>query len=180
MPGFLDRFLKKEWWTIKAPGMFAERNFTKSPVNVTQGKKLSSDAMKGRVYESNLSDLNTQLSNTKKIRLIVEDTDGGNKLALTNFYGMDTTRDHLNSLIRKWHSLIECFVNAKTSDGFLLRFFVIASTKKAAKRQLKATCFAQQSQIKSIRKIMNTIDSKEVKRSTLKELVPKSRSFDFL
>ena len=28
-----DRFLKKEWWTIRAPGMFSNRNFTKSPVN---------------------------------------------------------------------------------------------------------------------------------------------------
>merc|ERR1711976_65558 len=70
-----DRFLKKEWWDIKAPGMFINRKFTKSPVNVSAGKKLSSDAMKARVYEVNLGDLNGQGALTyKKIKLIVDDS----------------------------------------------------------------------------------------------------------
>jgi len=168
-----DRFLKKEWWTIRAPGMFQERNFTKSPVNVTAGKKLSSDAMKGRIYEANLGDLCPGVKANKKIQLVVDDTDGGSKLALTNFYGMNTTTDHTCSLIRKWHSLIECHVDAKTQDGFLMRFFLLATTKKNSQRQLKATCFAQRSQIKQIRKIMTQTVTKEVKKVNLRELIPK-------
>lgn len=153
--------------------MFAERNFTKSPVNVTQGKKLSSDQMKGRVYEVNLGELNN-MGTHKKIKLIVDDTsDTGSKTALTNFYGMNTTTDHLCSLIRKWHTLIEAFVDAKTSDGFLMRFFVLASTKKNPRKQLKATTFAQRNQVKQIRKIMTSTLMKEVKKGTLKDLVPK-------
>lgn len=152
--------------------MFTERNFTVSPVNVTAGERFSHEMMKGRVYTVSLGDLN-QVSAHKKIKLIVdEESEPGTKLALTNFYGMDTTRDHLCSLIKKWHSLIECFVDVKTSDGFLLRFFVVASTKKAKKQQ-KATSYAQHSQIKQIRKIMHTAVTKEVKRSTLKDIVPK-------
>lgn len=152
--------------------MFSERNFTTSPVNVTAGEKFSQDQMKGRVYTVSLGDLN-QVNPHKKIKLIVDDEmEKGSKIALTNFYGMDTTKDHLCSLIRKWHTLIDCFVDAKTTDGFLLRLFVTCSTKKAKKQQ-KATSYAQQSQIKQIRKIMHTTLLKEVKKSQLKDLVPK-------
>ena len=152
--------------------MFSERDFTISPVNVTAGEKFSYEAIKGRVYTVSLGDLN-QTNPHKKIKLIVdEEAEKGSKVALTNFYGIDTTRDHLCSLIRKWHTLIDCFVDAKTSDGFLLRLFITCSTKKA-KRQQKATSYAQESQIKQIRKIMSSVIVKEVKKSTLKELVPK-------
>jgi small subunit ribosomal protein S3Ae len=168
-----DRFLKKEWWTVRAPGMFVERNFTKSPANITAGKKLASQNMIGRVYEVNLGELNN-MGTHKKIKLIVDDvSDTGSKTCLTNFYGLDTTTDHLCSLVRKWHTLVEAFVDAKTSDGFLMRFFVLASTKKNPKRQLKATTFAQTNQVKQIRKIMVSTIMKEVKKGTLKELVPK-------
>ena len=167
-----DRFLKKEWWTVKAPGMFANRNFTKSPVNQTAGKKLSSDAMKGRVYEANFGDLCPGQTPSKKIKLIVEDAEGSSKIAVTNFYGFDTTRDHLCSLIKKWRSLIEVHVDCKTSDGFLMRFFVITFTARG-KDQLKATSFAQRSQIKQIRAIIKKIIVSNVTKSTLKELVPK-------
>jgi small subunit ribosomal protein S3Ae len=128
--------------------------------------------MKGRVYTVSLGDLNSTAPH-KKIKLVVdEETEKGSKVAMTNFYGMDTTRDHLCSLIRKWHTLIDCFVDAKTADGFLLRLFVSASTKKP-KGQQRATSYAQVNHVKQIRRIMTTLVSKEVKKSTLKELVPK-------
>lgn len=152
--------------------MFAARNFTKSPVNQTQGKKLSSDGMKGRVYEVNFGDLNPGQLPTKKIKLIVEDADGASKVAQTNFYGFDTTRDHLCGLIHKWHSLIDTFVECKTSDGFLLRFFVICFTARARNQQ-KATSFAQRSQIKQIRAIIKKVIVSACVKSTLKELVNK-------
>jgi len=152
--------------------MFQERNFTISPVNVTAGEKFSHEQMKGRVYTVSLGDLNN-VSAHKKIKLVVdEELEKGSKVALTNFYGLDTTRDHLCSLIRKWHTLIDCFVDAKTSDGFLLRFFITASTKKGRK-QMKATSYAQQSQIKQIRKVMVNVINKEVKKHSLKNVVPK-------
>ncbi len=152
--------------------MFTNRKFTKSPVNVSAGKKLSSDALKGRVYEANLGDLNGTNA-YKKIKLIIDDaSETRTRVALTNFYGMDTTRDHLCSLIRKWHSLIEATVDAKTSDGFILRLFPIAFTKRGDK-QLKATTYAKRSQVKQIRKKMVEIITKAVSKSTLKDVVDK-------
>ena len=167
-----DKFLKKEWWTIKAPGMFANRNFTLSPVNQTVGKKLVTDNVKGRVYEANFGDLNKGQNPSKKIKLIVEEAEQGGKVATTNFYGLDTTRDHLCSLIRKWTSLIDIFVDCKTSDGFLMRFFVICFTAKTPNQQ-RGTSYAQRSQIKQIRAIIKKIIISNVKKSTLKDLVTK-------
>ena len=167
-----ERFLKKEWWNIKAPGMFMKRMFTQSPVNQTVGKKLASESMKGRVFEANLGDLNSGYEANKKIKLIVEDADGKSKVALTNFYGLECTRDYLCSLIRKWHTLIDLFVDCKTSDGFLMRFFVVAFTANEYK-QKKATCYANRSQVKQMRAIMTKIITRVCKSSTLKDLVGK-------
>ena len=167
-----ERFLKKEWWNVKAPGMFMKRMFTYSPVNQTVGKKLASEAMKGRVYEANLGDLNQGYESNKKIKLIVEDADGSSKIALTNFYGLDCTRDYLCSLIRKWHTLIDTFVDCKTNDGFLMRFFIVAFTAKNY-YQKKAICYANRSQVRQMRAIMTKIITKECKSSSLKDLVGK-------
>lgn len=165
--------MKKEWWNVKAPGMFAVRNFTKTPVNQSAGKKLASDNLKGRVFEVNIGDLNKTSAKTayNKIRLIVDDASETNtKTCLTNFYGMETTRDRMCTLIRKWHTLIEAVVDAKTSDGFVLRFFPIAFTKRGP-QQLKATTYAQRSQVKQIRKVMSDVIIKTVAKLSLKDLV---------
>jgi small subunit ribosomal protein S3Ae len=154
--------------------MFVNRKFTKTPVNVSAGKKLSSDALKGRVFEVNLGDLNqTSTLASKKIRLIVDDaSESKARVALTNFYGMEATRDHLCSLIKKWHTLIEAAVDAKTTDGFVLRFFPLAFTHRT-KYQLKATTYAQRSQVKQIRQKMVDVITKEVSKCSLKDLVGK-------
>ena len=155
--------------------MFQNRNFTKTPVNQTQGKTYSHEGMKGRIFEISVGDLNPgSKSAYQKVKLIVDDatTEATNKECTTNFHGLTTTKDHLCSLIRKWHTLIETFVDVKTTDGFLLRFFIVAFTLKS-KHQLKATSYAQRSQIKLIRRKMNEVVTKEVNKSTLKELVSK-------
>jgi small subunit ribosomal protein S3Ae len=153
--------------------MFTNRKFTKTPVNQSAGKKLSSDTLKGRVFEMNLADLNAGGAAYKKVRLIIDDaSESKNRTALTNFHGMDTTRDHLCSLIRKWHTLIEAVVDAKTSDGFVLRFFPIAFTQRG-KYQIKATTYAKRSQVKQIRKKMAEVITREVSKTSLKDLVSK-------
>ena len=60
----------------------------------------------------------------------------------------------------------------KTTDGFLLRLFCIAFTKKR-KDQVKKTCYAQASKIRLIRKKMFEIMTKEVASSPLPEVVEK-------
>lgn len=169
-----DRFLKKEWWTVKAPGMFVNRDFTKSPINVTQGKTYSHEQIKGRIFEVSVGDLNPGSKTAyQKMRLVVDEAaDINNKVCLTNFNGLTTTKDHLCLLIRKWHTLIETFVDVKTQDNFSLRFFVVAFTKKN-NHQLKATSYAQRSQVKLIRKKIADVVHAEVSKVALKDLVSK-------
>jgi len=166
-----DPFLKKEWYDIKAPSMFSTRNCGKTLVSRTQGTKIATEELKGRVLEVNLADLNTDEDQSyKKIKLCIEDVQGRN--CLTDFHGMTLTRDKLCSLIRKWHTLIEAHVDVKTSDGYLVRMFVIAFTARR-QEQVKTNCYAQSAQIRKIRRKMMEIMTAEAGKVQLRELVKK-------
>lgn len=167
-----DSFLKKEWYDLKAPPtIFTVKGFGKTIASKTVGTKLSVDSLKGRIYEVNLADLNKDEEHGyRKIKLCCEDVQG--KACLTDFHGMDMTRNHLCSLIRKWHSLIEAHVDVKTSDGYSLRVFCIAFTQRR-KNQVKSTCYIQTSKAKMIRKRMKDVITAECGKSSLHDLVKK-------
>jgi len=167
----VDPFLKKDWYDIKAPSMFSVRTAGKTLVTRTQGTKIASDGLKGRVFELSLADLNNDEDQAfRKMKLRCEDVQGKN--VITNFWGMDLTTDKLRSLVRKWQSLIECYVDVKTTDGYFVRMFCIAFTKKR-QNQVKKSCYAQSAQIKKIRAKMTEIMLKEAASCDLKELVTK-------
>lgn len=166
-----DPFTRKEWYDVKAPSMFVNRLAAKSPVTRTTGTKVASEAIKGRVFTVSLADLNkAEDMDYRKIKLVGEEVQG--KTLLTNFYGMDMTRDKLNSLIRKWQTLIEASADVKTTDGYVLRLFAIAFTKRRP-NQIRKTSYAKASQIRAIRQKMVEIMKAEAGKSDLKELVKK-------
>merc|ERR1711915_608474 len=68
--------------------------------------------------------------------------------------------------------LIECNVDVKTTDGYLMRVFAIGFTKKR-NNQVKKTCYAQSAQVKAIRKKMSEIITREVTSNDMKEVVNK-------
>mmetsp|Transcript_25101 Transcript_25101/g.45459 ORF Transcript_25101/g.45459 Transcript_25101/m.45459 type:complete len:263 (-) Transcript_25101:590-1378(-) len=166
-----DAFAKKDWYDIKGPSYFSVRNVGKTLVTRTQGTKIASEGLKGRVFEVSLADLQKNEEDAfKKIRLRIEDVQGRN--CLSNFYGMDFTTDKLRFLIRKWQSLIEAHVDVKTTDGYSLRMFCIAFTKKR-QGQVKRTCYAQSGQTRAIRKKMVEIMTREASSCDVKDLVAK-------
>lgn len=170
--------------------MFKNRNVGYSLVNRTQGTRtifffflrarllttlragIAADSLRGRVFTTCLADLqqNDEDLAHRKIKLKCEDVSG--KSLLTTFYGMDLTSDKLRSLVRKWQSLIEVQVDAKTTDGFTLRLFAIAFTKRRP-NQVRSTTYAQSSQIRKIRKKMAAVIRREVSTCELKDLVVK-------
>ena len=166
----VDPFTRKEWYDIMAPAMFANRKIGKTLVNRTQGTKIASDGLKGRVFEVSLGDLNNSEFDFRKFRLICEDVQGRN--CLTNFHGMKFTRDKLCSIVKKWHTLIEANVAVRTTDGYLLRLFCIGFTKKSA-HQVKKTTYAQSSKVRQIRAKMIEHIQKEVQGSDLKDVCNK-------
>jgi len=167
----IDPYTRKEWYDVKAPSMFGVRQVGKCIVSRTHGTKIASEGLKGRSFEVSLADLNkNEEQGHRKIKLRSEDVQGRN--VLTQFHGMDLTTDKLRSLVRKWHTLIEAHVDVKTTDGYHLRMFCIAFTKRRS-NQLKKTSYAQSSQIRAIRKKMTDIMTHEAVTSTLKDLVVK-------
>jgi len=166
-----DPFARKEWYDVKAPNMFDTRNVGKTIVSRTHATRVASDNLKGRIYEVSLADLNKNEEQAhRKIKLRAEDVKGKN--VITNFHGMDLTTDKLRSLVRKWQSLIEAHVDVKTTDGFFIRLFAIAFTKRRP-NALKKTAYAQTSQIRTIRRKMMDIMTHEATTSTLRDLVVK-------
>merc|ERR1712046_460134 len=133
--------------------------------------KIATEELKGRVLEMNLADLNSDEDQSfKKIKLCIEEVQGRN--CLTDFHGLSLTRDKICSLIRKWHTLIEANVDVKTTDGYLVRLFVIAFTKKRPD-QVSTKCYAQSAQIRKIRKKMVEIMVNEAGKVSLRDLVKK-------
>ena len=66
-----------------------------------------------------MADLQNDEDNAhRNIKLCCEDVQGYN--VLTNFHGMQLTRDKLCSLIKKWQTLIEANVDVRTTDGTYL------------------------------------------------------------
>lgn len=171
-----DPFIKKEWYDVRAPNVFPKRDVGKTFTTKTSGKKLAKDSLLNRVIEVSLGDLKADAEDDafRKFKLKVEAVQGTQ--CLTNFYGMTLSTDKLRSLVRKWHSLIDAYVDVKTADGYVLRVFVIAFTKKRP-NQHKKTSYAQSAQIKKIRKKMIEIIQKESQTSLsefVKKLIPES------
>ena len=192
-----DPFARKELYNIKAPSIFVNRNAGKTIITKTTGTskwlffyiihvayhcvtlnnifftEIASEGLKGRVFEISLAELNggDEAQAFRKIRLVCEDVQGTD--VVTNFHGMDMTRDKLCSLIRKWQTLIEGSVDVRTTDGYVLRMFAIAFTKKQPNQGARSTSYAQSGQVRSIRKKMFEIMTEEASKCDLKELVQK-------
>ncbi|GME79248.1 unnamed protein product [Ambrosiozyma monospora] len=167
----VDPFSRKEWYDIKAPTTFENRNVGKTLINKSTGLKNAADGLRGRVFEVNLADLQGSEDHAfKKVKLRVDEVHGKN--LLTNFHGLDFTTDKLKSLVRKWQSLVEANVTVKTADDYVLRVFCVAFTKRQA-NQVKKTTYAQSSQLREVRKKMMEIMAREVSNCTLAQLTGK-------
>jgi len=166
-----DPFSRKDWYDIKAPAIYSNRQIGKTVVNRTQGTKIASDSLKGRVVEANLADLNKDEDQAfRKLKFRIEEVQGKN--VLTDFYGMDVTSDRLKSLLRKNQTLIEAHQDVSTTDGYRLRLFIIAFTQKR-KESTKKTAYAQSSQIRAIRRKMFAVMKREAETVELKDLFVK-------
>lgn len=167
-----DSFSKKEWYHVKAPAVFPNRNIGRTVVSKTSGNKLSRDSLLGRVFEVSLGDLkpNSEDDAYRKFSLKVQEVHGNQ--CLTNFSGMSLTTDKLRSLVRKWQTLIEANVEVKTTDGFLLRIFCIGFTR-ARPNQVRKTSYAQAAQARALRRKMVEIIKREASTVEMNELVAK-------
>jgi small subunit ribosomal protein S3Ae len=141
-------------------------NFKLTPLEI------ASDSLKGRVVETSLADLNDKSEQMawRKVKLCVEEVQG--RSCLTNFHGLDMTRDKYCSYLKKWQTTIEVHSEVKTNDGYILRIFVVAFTGRQT-GQIRKCSYAQHAQVKRIRKAITEILTKEASSVSLQELVQK-------
>jgi len=169
-----DPFLKKESYDIRVPAVFPVKSKSagRTIATKTQGTKIARDTLLGRVIEVSLGDLkdDTQDEAYRKFKLRVEDVNGFN--CLTQFHGMNLTTDKLRSIVRKWQTLIEAYVDIRTNDGYAVRIFAIGFTKKHKDHE-KKTAYASAAQTRAIRKKMIDIINKETTNIDLNQLVEK-------
>ncbi|KAM0677879.1 ribosomal 40S subunit protein S1B [Binucleata daphniae] len=148
----VDTFAKKEWYDLKTPQMFSNSSAGKTLVTRSSAKQNLSKLLYGRCFEANQADLNNnEENNFRKFKFVIDDVRG--KEAHSSFYGMDLTTDKARGIIKKWHTLIEGDTLIKTEDGYLLRVFVMAQSKRS-EGFTKARCYIQSTAIKKIRKEM--------------------------
>eukprot|EP01084_Bolivina_argentea_P011152 20840_1 len=173
----LDPFLKKDWLVVKVPKYMptTENHFRVGYTPANKGK--ARKALESRSFVINLGDLQNdekknqhEQLNCKKFKFITEEVFGS--LVLTQWHGMQITRDKRCSLIRKWHSMIEAFCDAKTTDGYVLRIKALAFTKRQS-TQIKKNCYAKTSQMRIIRARMREIIRNHISSTDLKGVVEK-------
>merc|ERR1712018_929367 len=141
---------KKDWYDVKAPSMFNIRQIGKTLVTRTQGTKIASEGLKGRVFEVSLADLQTDEVAFRKFKLVAEEVQGRN--VLTNFHGMDLTTDKLRSMVKKWQTLINANVDVKTTDVFFFVSSVLVSQRSVQIKLRRPVMLSTQRSVLSARR----------------------------
>ena len=170
-----DTFLKKEWRHVYVPGYFAKQDpgsVTKREIGYTVSHKCArgktpSDYLNNRVFELSHGDLTEEQSHAYRL-FSWKSVDVQNNDVLTVFAGMRLTTDKLSSLLRKYRTLIDAEVDARTADGFILRASSIAFTKRLNPN--KRACYAKQSVRRLIRDVCVASMQDAIQKSTIPQL----------
>lgn len=118
-----------------------------------------------------LSDL-TKKENLSYRKIKLKGSEFKDNSCETAFYGMDMTRDKLCSVVKKWQTTIETSIDIKTEDGFFLRIFCIAFSKRK-KKQVKKTSYLTSSVIRALRRKIIKVVIKFTSHYNLKNIVGK-------
>jgi len=161
-------FSKKQWYKIQSPPSVANSvQVGWTPVNKTQGTKLSKDSLIGRVCEVSYADIQENtLFPYKKVRMQVEEVKGSS--LYTSFYGINIIKEKLYQYLRKRMSLIDVVADIRTQDGYILRVLITTFTAKKPNQQ-KINNYAKHSQIRAIRKAFVKYIARRASKSAISE-----------
>lgn len=144
-------FAKKQWYKIQSPPSVANSvQVGWTPVNKTQGTKLSKDSLINRVCEVSYADIQepTQFA-YKKVKMQVEEVKGS--ALYTSFYGISIIKEKLYQYLRKRMTLVDVVADVRTMDGYILRVLITTFTARKPNQQ-KVNTYAKHSQVRAIRK----------------------------
>jgi small subunit ribosomal protein S3Ae len=163
-----DNFLKKEWRHVFVPGFFEKRDIGFTISHKTARGKQPLDYVGNRTFLQSHQDLaDKDASHSFRIftwrSVSVENND-----VLTVFAGARLSVDKIGSLLRKYRTLIDAQVDIRTPEGYILRVFSIAFTKKLV--TAKKACYAQQSKKKAVRDKCIEVMKSMIEGETIKKL----------
>ncbi|KAG0439895.1 40S ribosomal protein S1 [Dictyocoela muelleri] len=146
-----DPYAKKEWFTLVAPPCFSERSVGKTIVSKSNTLQQTHKKLIGRTFEINQGDLNpgNEEGAIRNFKFMVGRVNGTE--AIGHFHSMAMTTDKQKGMVKKWHTLIEAVADAKTSDGYQLRFLISAITRKHP-LSTKKTAYVNRNTVKDVRK----------------------------
>jgi small subunit ribosomal protein S3Ae len=148
-----DRWKAKEWYTIKSPEMFDNRQIAETIAD--DGSKVI-----GRVTEVTLHDLTGDFSKMHiKLRFKVDDVKGFD--AHTRFIGHNLTSDYIRRLTRRKRSKMDGVFDVQTKDGAIVRVKPMAITESRI----------QVSQQQALRAIMAQVIARTAKRKYLSDFI---------
>ena len=163
-----DSFLKKEWRHVLVPGVFAgKRDIGVTVSNKIARGKIPLDYVGSRVWEVSHADITKDMSHNYRIfkyRTIAAGDD-----VYTQFAGMRMAKDKVDSILRKYRTLVQAQVDVKTSDGFILRLFSMCYSKKLANKHSNHA-YATQAQCRAIRDAMIKCMSDATEANTIEQI----------
>ena len=135
-----DKWKLKQWYSVYSPPYFGSQEIALIPAD--EPSKLL-----GRVVEVTLYDLTKQDIQHMNIKLYFKIVKVEGLKAETIFKGHEYAREYLRSLVRRWSSRVDASINLTTKDGYKVRVFPVAFTRRRIKP----------SQESAIRKIMTEV-----------------------
>ncbi|RLI28059.1 MAG: 30S ribosomal protein S3ae, partial [Candidatus Hecatellales archaeon] len=148
-----DKWKLKQWYSVYSPPYFGGQEIALIPAD--EPSKLL-----GRVVEVTLYDLTKQDIQHMNIKLYFKIVKVEGLKAETIFKGHEYAREYLRSLVRRWSSRVDASINLTTKDGYKVRVFPVAFTRKRVKP----------SQESAIRKIMTEVVLEKGEQLTFEQL----------
>ena len=163
-----DSFLKKEWRHVMVPAYFqGKRDIGVTVSNRISRGKVPMDFVAGRVWEVSHADITKDMSHA--YRIFKYKTVAAGDDVYTQFAGMRMTKDKLDSILRKYRTMVQAEVDVKTADGFILRLFSICFTKKMANNKSNHA-YATQAECRQIRDAMIKVMSDSTESNTIEQI----------
>lgn len=166
-----NRFSKKQFFNLCTPNIFAETTHGRTSHPRTKSKQDLSSFLIGRSFTVNQGDLNGQNTEThRNFSFKIAKVRGTD--CFGEFNGMSISRDKINNIIKKWHSLVDAHMDLTTSDGSIWRFFISAVTKRMP-GQVKKNSYCQTSAAKQMRKVMFDVLTEQVEGKDINRVIEK-------
>jgi small subunit ribosomal protein S3Ae len=163
-----DSFLRKEWRHVFVPGYFSgKRDIGVTVTNKIARGKVPLDYVQGRIWEVSHADITKEVSHNYRIfkfRTIAAGDD-----VYTQFAGMRMTRDKVDSVLRKYRTMVRAYVDVKTNDGFILRLFSMGFIKKIANNHSNHA-YAKQHKCREIRDAMIKCMTEATESNTIEQI----------